>query len=53
MTVKEISEFLRVHPSTIYKLVKNGELPAFRVGTDWRFNFETIDRWLEKLSTKS
>ena len=45
MTVREVSEYLRVHPSTIYKLVRHGELPAFRIGSDWRFNIEEIDRW--------
>ena len=45
MTVKELSAYLRVHPSTIYKLLRRGELPGFRIGTDWRFNAEVIDRW--------
>jgi excisionase family DNA binding protein len=45
MTVKELSDYLRVHPSTIYKLLRRGELPGFRIGTDWRFNAEVIDRW--------
>ena len=45
MTVKELSSYLRVHPSTIYKLLRRGELPGFRIGTDWRFNLEAIDRW--------
>ena len=45
MTVKELSEYLRVHPSTIYKLLRRGELPAFRIGSDWRFNAEVIDSW--------
>jgi excisionase family DNA binding protein len=45
MTVKELSAYLRVHPSTIYKLLRRGELPGFRIGTDWRFNAEAIDRW--------
>lgn len=52
MTVKEVSEYLRVHPSTVYKLVKNGGMPAFRVGSDWRFASEVIDRWLDKLSSR-
>ena len=33
MTVKELSAYLRVHPSTIYKLLRRGELPGFRIGT--------------------
>ena len=45
MTVKELSDYLRVHPSTIYKLLRRGELPGFRIGTDWRFNAEVIDKW--------
>ena len=45
MTVKDLSTYLRVHPSTIYKLLRQGELPGFRIGTDWRFNAEAIDRW--------
>lgn len=45
MTVKEVSDYLHVHPSTIYRLIKRGQIPAFRIGSDWRFNVETIDRW--------
>lgn len=46
MTVKELAAYLRVHPSTIYKLLRRHELPGFRIGSDWRFNSEVIDRWL-------
>ena len=46
LTVRELSEYLKVHPSTIYRLLKTGQLPAFRVGSDWRFNVEEIERWL-------
>jgi excisionase family DNA binding protein len=45
LTVREVSEYLRVHPSTIYRLLRQHQLPAFRVGSDWRFNVEAIDRW--------
>lgn len=45
MTVKELSDYLRVHPSTIYRQLRQGRLPAFKVGSDWRFNVESIDRW--------
>jgi excisionase family DNA binding protein len=52
MTVKELSEYLRVHPSTVYKLLRHGEVPAFRVGSDWRFNAEVIDRWCLKQNNR-
>jgi excisionase family DNA binding protein len=45
LTVKELAVYLRIHPSTIYRLLKRGQLPAFRIGSDWRFNVEEIDRW--------
>ena len=45
MTVRELAEYLRVHPSTIYRLLRHGTLPAFRVGSDWRFSREAIDLW--------
>lgn len=45
LTVRGLAEYLRVHPSTVYRLVKLGLLPAFKVGSDWRFNREDIQRW--------
>jgi excisionase family DNA binding protein len=45
MTIKELAEYLRVHPSTLYKLLRRGTLPGFRIGSDWRFHREVIDRW--------
>ena len=45
MTLEEVADYLRVHPSTIYRLLKKKQLPAFKVGSDWRFNLESIDKW--------
>jgi excisionase family DNA binding protein len=45
LTVQEVSTYLRVHPSTIYRMLKKNLLPAFRVGSDWRFTVEAIDKW--------
>jgi excisionase family DNA binding protein len=49
MTVEEVSEYLHVHPSTIYRLIKRNKIPAFRIGSDWRFNIETIDKWRSEM----
>jgi excisionase family DNA binding protein len=40
-----VAKYLRVHTATIYKLLKARELPAFRIGADWRFKREHIDEW--------
>ena len=45
LTVREVSEYLRVHPTTIYRLLHLKQIPGFRVGSDWRFSVEAIDRW--------
>jgi excisionase family DNA binding protein len=44
LTVEEVCELLRVDRSTIYRLVKEGRIPAFRIGSDWRFRKEGIVR---------
>jgi excisionase family DNA binding protein len=38
LTVKEIGVMLRVHPSTIYRLIRQGKIPGFRIGKRWRFH---------------
>jgi excisionase family DNA binding protein len=45
LKVKDLSNYLRLSRSTVYRLLKTGQLPAFRIGSDWRFNVEEIDRW--------
>ncbi len=45
MTLEEVAGYLRVHPSTVYRMVKNHAIPAFKIGSDWRFNRESIDVW--------
>jgi excisionase family DNA binding protein len=45
LTVAEVSDYLRVHPTTVYRLLRKKQLPAFRVGSEWRFSQEAIDRW--------
>jgi excisionase family DNA binding protein len=46
MTLDEVAEFLKVHPSTVYRLLKQRLIPAFKMGSDWRFNQESIERWI-------
>lgn len=46
LTISEVSEILRVHRSTIYRLVKRGEFPGFKIGDSWRVSSDALDAWL-------
>jgi excisionase family DNA binding protein len=46
LTAGEVASYLRVSLSTIYRLLKTGDLPAFKIGSDWRFNRVHIEKWL-------
>ena len=48
MTVDELAEYLKMKTVTIYKHAQSGRIPAFKVGSKWRFKKETIDRWIEE-----
>jgi len=52
MTVQELADFLRCNKSTIYRLIKTGQIPAFKVGSDWRITSDKVEQWLEQQHIK-
>jgi excisionase family DNA binding protein len=46
LTVSELADYMRVHSTTIYRLLKLGGFPAFKIGSDWRFKRTEIDKWI-------
>jgi len=48
MTVNEVAKYLKIRPPTIYKHAQQGKIPAFKIGSSWRFKKTTIDRWIAK-----
>jgi excisionase family DNA binding protein len=46
ITVAEIAEYLNVHRNTIYRLVGKGQIPFFKIGIDYRFDRNVIDKWM-------
>jgi len=52
LTIEELSSYLKISKSTLYKLVREGKVPSQKVGRHWRFRKEAIDRWLEESRTK-
>ncbi len=45
LTVIELADYLRVHSSTIYRMIRSRSLPSFKVGSELRFVRDDIDRW--------
>ncbi|MGO9450778.1 MAG: helix-turn-helix domain-containing protein [Candidatus Binataceae bacterium] len=37
MTLKELCAYLHIHPATLYRLVRKGEIPFFKIGDEYRF----------------
>jgi excisionase family DNA binding protein len=50
MTAKEVAEYLSIHPLTVHKYAREGKIPAFKIGTDWRFHKKHIERWIKEKS---
>lgn len=53
MTIKEVSAYLRLGRSTVYKLVNEGKVPGRKVGGTWRFSKRRLDEWLQERSDTS
>ena len=45
LTAQELAVYLRVNRSTVYRLLKKKQLPGFRIGSEWRFQIEEVNRW--------
>jgi len=51
-TVEEVAEALKLHPYTIRRLSREGKIPAFKFGGQWRFRKSEIEAWGMKKNTK-
>jgi excisionase family DNA binding protein len=50
LTTEEALEYLQINLRTVYRLIHKGQIPAVRVGRQWRFRKRDIDSWLERRS---
>jgi excisionase family DNA binding protein len=47
MTLREVAGYLGLHVMTVYKLTREGRVPAAKIGGQWRFKRDVLDTWLE------
>lgn len=48
LTTEEVLGYLKVNPRTIYRLIRSGELPAIRIGRQWRFRRSDLNDWIDR-----
>ena len=53
LTIGEVAEMLRVHPMTVYRLLKRGSIPGFKVGGNWRVSVKALNTWMAKAGFQS
>jgi excisionase family DNA binding protein len=46
LTTKDVAEYLNLHPLTVHRYAREGKIPAFKIGTDWRFHKKYIEKWI-------
>lgn len=50
LTLEQVAKYLNVDKFTVYRLLNDRELPAFKVGNQWRFKRKMLENWLMKNS---
>lgn len=53
LTTQEALELLKIDRKTLYKLLKNGDLPAIKLGSQWRIPVEEIEKLVGKAQNKN
>ena len=46
LTAEQVASYLKIDKFTVYRLVTQKKIPAFKVGNQWRFKKKMIDAWL-------
>jgi excisionase family DNA binding protein len=46
---KEAAALLKIHPNTLKKLARSGEISALQIGKLWRFRASALDEWVKKM----
>jgi len=46
LDAKDVAEYLKVHLFTVHKYAREGKIPAFKIGADWRFHRKSIEKWI-------
>lgn len=48
MSAEEVSKWLRIPRSTLYRLCSDGQIPCTKIGKHWRFDRSLVESWFER-----
>ena len=46
LTIGDVAKRFGVNVTTVYRLVQQGKLPAFKIGNQWRFSESRLEEWV-------
>ena len=47
MTLEQVAKYLKLKPQTVYKWAQEGQIPAAKLGKEWRFRKRILDDWID------
>ena len=50
MTIADVAAYLGLHELTVRRLAREGQLPALKLGRQWRVKRDLLEKWLEQRS---
>ncbi|MBN1935287.1 MAG: helix-turn-helix domain-containing protein [Anaerolineae bacterium] len=50
LTIAQVAKYLKLHELTVRRLAREGELPAFKVGRQWRVKRDLLEKWIGERS---
>jgi excisionase family DNA binding protein len=46
----EAAALLKIHPKTLQRMARNGDIPGIQIGKLWRFRVADLLQWIEKIA---
>jgi excisionase family DNA binding protein len=51
LSVRDVALFLKINEQTVYRLARNGKIPARKIGKQWRFSRDEIEAMVRSAVT--
>lgn len=47
LTIDELADYLKMGRTKLYQMAQKADIPASKIGNQWRFDREEIDEWMK------